>query len=231
MGLADVEAVGAVVGHLRRERGDIQAIELVSRPTLELVAALVGRPVPIAAPWALLVQFGGQPSDLIDLAGSIDAALAQAGAAEAEVLVADDVAGIRELWAWRDQTTDAVAAASARLGAPAVKLDVSLPTAAMPRFVAQIEAAFAELSQGLYLFGHVGDGNLHVNFVSSEAAELENFVYEEVSAAGGSISAEHGIGRAKARWLALARTPSERSAMQALKTAWDPEGRLGRAIW
>ena len=77
-------------------------------------------------------------------------------------------------------------------------------------------------------YGHLGDGNLHVNVtgVAPDAPALDDAVYALVVEMGGSISAEHGIGTAKARHLALDRTPAELAAMRAIKSALDPAGIL-----
>jgi FAD/FMN-containing dehydrogenase len=84
----------------------------------------------------------------------------------------------------------------------------------------------------LVLFGHVGDGNLHVNVIGPppEDETVDEAVLRLVASMDGSISAEHGIGRAKARWLALSRTPAELAAMRAIKTALDPEGILNPGV-
>jgi FAD/FMN-containing dehydrogenase len=78
------------------------------------------------------------------------------------------------------------------------------------------------------LFGHVADGNVHVNVVGPPPDDdaVDDAVLHLVAERGGSISAEHGIGRAKARWLHLARSPAEVAAYRAVKSAIDPAGIL-----
>jgi len=80
----------------------------------------------------------------------------------------------------------------------------------------------------VWLFGHVGDGNVHVNVtgVAPDDERIDDAVFRLVASSGGSISAEHGIGTAKKRWLALARSPAEISAFRAIKGALDPGGIL-----
>jgi FAD/FMN-containing dehydrogenase len=82
------------------------------------------------------------------------------------------------------------------------------------------------------LFGHVGDGNFHVNVVGPppEDETVDEAVLRLVASLDGSISAEHGIGRAKARWLHLSRTDTELAAMRALKLALDPRWLLNRGV-
>jgi FAD/FMN-containing dehydrogenase len=84
----------------------------------------------------------------------------------------------------------------------------------------------------LLLFGHVGDGNVHVNVVGPPADddEVDDVVLGLVVERGGSISAEHGIGTLKRRWLARDRSPGEVAAMAAIKRALDPDGILNPGV-
>ncbi len=77
-------------------------------------------------------------------------------------------------------------------------------------------------------YGHVADGNLHVNVVPAAPADgrHEDAVFGFVASLGGSISAEHGIGALKARWLPLARSAAERDAVRPDPAAFDPAGTL-----
>ena len=79
-----------------------------------------------------------------------------------------------------------------------------------------------------WLFGHVGDGNVHVNVTGVEPDDevIDGAVLELVASRGGSVSAEHGIGTAKRRWLHLSRTPTEIEVFARLKAALDPRGIL-----
>jgi len=82
------------------------------------------------------------------------------------------------------------------------------------------------------LFGHLGDGNVHVNVLGPppEDDSVEDAVLRLVAACGGTISAEHGVGRLKTRWLDLVRTPGEMAAMAAIKRALDPDGLLNPGV-
>ena len=83
-----------------------------------------------------------------------------------------------------------------------------------------------------YLFGHLGDGNVHVNVVGPPADDdrVDEAVLRLVAEHGGSISAEHGIGRAKQPWLALSRSATELAAFRAIKDALDPRGILNPGV-
>jgi FAD/FMN-containing dehydrogenase len=76
-----------------------------------------------------------------------------------------------------------------------------------------------------WLFGHVGDGNIHVNVtgLSPDDDRVDDMILQMVAGLGGSISAEHGIGTAKKRWLSLSRSPAELAAFRDLKRALDPD--------
>ena len=106
---------------------------------------------------------------------------------------------------------------------------------------AALRAAFAGVR--LVNFGHLGDGNLHYNvqcppgaeaadFLAHHEAAVNRIVYDAVQAAGGSISAEHGIGALKRDELVLRKSPVALGLMRAIKQALDPQGRLnpGRVV-
>jgi FAD/FMN-containing dehydrogenase len=82
------------------------------------------------------------------------------------------------------------------------------------------------------IYGHLGDGNLHVNVLGPEPHDerVDEAVLELVGEFGGSISAEHGVGVAKRRWLHLTRSPDEIDVMAAVKHALDPHGILNPGV-
>jgi FAD/FMN-containing dehydrogenase len=110
------------------------------------------------------------------------------------------------------------------------KLDVTVPVPELPAFATTVRETIARVvpAARVALFGHLADGNVHVNVLGAgEAGErVDEAVLGLVASAGGSISAEHGIGVAKTRWLHLSRSPAELAAMRALKRALDPDGLL-----
>jgi FAD/FMN-containing dehydrogenase len=102
----------------------------------------------------------------------------------------------------------------------------------MAAFAAAATAAVAALGGRAILWGHLGDGNLHVNVLGLEPDDerVDEAVLALVAAHGGSISAEHGVGVAKRRFLGLTRTPEEVAAMAAVKRALDPAGTLNPGV-
>jgi FAD/FMN-containing dehydrogenase len=119
-----------------------------------------------------------------------------------------------------------------------IKHDVSVPVAALPRFAAEATEAVREIAPHgrLVAYGHVGDGNLHFNVSVPERGPAGDFlaqapaihaaVHAIVRRHGGSISAEHGIGRLKRSALAEHRSPVDLDVMRAIKRALDPRGIL-----
>src|SRR5207302_648837 len=124
-----------------------------------------------------------------------------------DATVASDTRGRHALWAYREQHTEAINAA----GVP-VKLDVAVPLPALAALVQALPETIAAAAPKarLILFGHVNEGNLHVNVLEAveAAADVTKAVLQLVSTHHGSISAEHGVGRAKAAWLHLSRSPA-----------------------
>ena len=84
----------------------------------------------------------------------------------------------------------------------------------------------------MIIFGHLGEGNLHVNVLDAgdHAEQVTEAVLRLVAARRGSISSEHGVGRAKARWLTLSRSDAEIAAMRRIKKALDPAGTLNPGV-
>ena len=161
------------------------------------------------------------PTDPLDeLSAAIDSL-----EAVVDVAVATDSVRAAELWRYREAHTEAVNS----LGAPH-KLDVTLPAAALAEFVERVPQVVAAAAPGArtWLFGHVADGNVHVNVTGADPDDdrLDEAVLRLAAAAGGSISAEHGIGTAKRRWLHLNRSQAEIAAFRAIKQALDPDGVL-----
>lgn len=119
-------------------------------------------------------------------------------------------------------------------GAP-LKFDVALPLSQIAAFADGADAllaASAPDSIGL-LFGHVGEGNLHLNVVRCDS-DAESHVYpammDLIAAHGGNVSSEHGVGSRKRAYLPMSREPADIAVMRAIKAALDPEGLLNPAV-
>ena len=224
--LPDTQAAVDLLPSLRARLTDLAAAELFFADGLALVRANGGlaAPFPVEHPAYLILECAGQtdPTDALveavaELPGLLDAT------------VASDAAGQRALWAYREQHTEAISAA----GVP-VKLDVSVPVSRLPELVARLDEVVpaAAPKSRLIVFGHVNEGNLHVNVLDAggQDEEVTEAVLRLVADLGGSISSEHGVGRAKVPWLGLSRSAEEIAAMQAVKDALDPRGLLNPGV-
>jgi FAD/FMN-containing dehydrogenase len=230
VGVADVDAAVALAAAVRRDDAGVgagvEAIELMTGPSLRLVAEHLEAPPPVApdAEAYVLVEVGGAADPVPALAALIDS---QAGVIDAAV--ATERAERARLWRWREAHSEA----GMRFG-PLHKLDVTLPAGEIAGFCAEVVARVSVARPGArtLLFGHVGDGNVHVNVAGPPADddEIDDVVLELVVERGGSISAEHGIGTLKRRWLERDRSAAEVAAMRAIKAALDPDGILNPGV-
>jgi FAD/FMN-containing dehydrogenase len=138
-----------------------------------------------------------------------------------------------ELWSLRESISESLSGT----GLPH-KNDVALPVAALDAFCAELDSVFTAKYPDweIALFGHIGDGNLHVNVMKPDAldkaeflartSEADHAMFELVKKHGGSISAEHGIGLLKKPYLGYSRSPHELALLRAVKQALDPKGIL-----
>ena len=216
VGVPGVAAAVELLGAVRRAGGDLAAAELIGASALELLDL----PAPLPDRWAayVLLETIGRADDL---AGVLADALT-----DGDAVLAGDPADRARLWRYREEITESIS----RTGVP-IKLDVAVPLHRLAEVWAALPAAAG--SGRTVLFGHLAEGNVHANLLdlapAGEEAAVDR-VLRLVAGAGGSISAEHGIGRAKAPWLHLTRSPVEIAAMRALKAALDPAGRLNPGV-
>ena len=185
-------------------------------------------------PWYALLQIDDSSTDL-PLRDAVETALARAAergiVADATIAQSQDQAN--RLWALRENVSEAQ-----RREGPNVKHDISLPVSAIPEFLVASERALARAFPGarLFVFGHLGDGNLHYNVAApagtdphaflAYTAAINRIVHDRVVALGGSISAEHGIGQLKRAEFAHYADPLDLELMRRIKAALDPHGIL-----
>jgi FAD/FMN-containing dehydrogenase len=228
VGFPDAATEVAAATRLRRELGSVLALELFTDDGLALVMrhAHVAPPFAERRPVYLLVEVG---SDVADPTDELVVALDAVGVDEAAAAVATDPGGRHRLWQLRERHTEAVNAE----GVPH-KLDVSVPLA---RYAELIERApgvvgAVDPTARTFSYGHVGDGNVHVNILGPgpDDEAVDDAVLGLVLELGGSVSAEHGIGVAKVEWLVRDRGEATVAAMRAIKDAWDPSGILNPGV-
>jgi FAD/FMN-containing dehydrogenase len=221
--LDDVAAAVAATAHARARLPDLEAAELVDAASLVLAASRAGQALPFDGPVLLLETASTRPM-LDDLSAAL-----QSMPGVRDGVVAADGPGRRRLWALREGVTEAISS----IGIPH-KLDVELPLGRLATFVDALEPTVAGVDGDarVFVFGHLALGNLHVNVTGPrpEDERVDEAVLRLVVDHGGSIAAEHGIGRAKARWLGLARSPEELAVHAAIKRALDPHGILNRGV-
>jgi FAD/FMN-containing dehydrogenase len=215
-GVEDIAAAAALCAEIRA-CGGLRAAEYIEADGVALVCEHAGlrRPLEREYPCYLLAETAGMDSA---------ERLAQLPQLD-EAAVADDAAGRAGLWAYRERHTEAISAA----GIPH-KLDVALPAGELAAF--RTGLADAVRGHRAIVFGHIGAGNLHVNVLGPDPDDdsVDEAVLRLVAKHGGTISAEHGVGRAKARWLGLTRSAAEIAAMRAVKDALDPAGLLNPGV-
>lgn len=227
LGLGGMSDALAALEVLRRRAEGLQAAEVFFEDGLDLVCSYSGAGAPFAGrhPLYLLVECAG----VRDVSESLFEALTTLGVDDSATAVANDPAGMDRLWSYRERHTEAIST----LGVPH-KLDVTLPLGRLDEFVEAVREEIEKSAPGarVVVFGHIGDGNLHVNVVGPDPDDesVDDAVLKLVAGMGGSISAEHGVGRAKAKWLHLSRSPAELAAMRAVKAAFDPHGILNPGV-
>ncbi|KAJ1358568.1 hypothetical protein KIN20_017033 [Parelaphostrongylus tenuis] len=109
--------------------------------------------------------------------------------------------------------------------------DLSLPLHDFYRLKEVVRERYAECATHIVAYGHLGDGNIHLNVITKEYNQgfhesLDTFIYEWVVAHGGSISAEHGIGQLKLPYSSLGKSSIERDLVRSIKAVFDPKGIL-----
>lgn len=231
------EAALALLALARDEVGEaISAYELIGGPGAGFLAETglqVHLPFAPMPAWTILIELGltrGQdPQAALE---RIFERAAEAGLVE-DGVIATSQAQRAQFWQLRELLPEA----NKRIGAVASH-DISLPLSEVPGFIAEAPAALEALAPGLRIncFGHLGDGNLHYNLFAPKgrrraefsdiAAAASRIVHDLVAGKGGSISAEHGIGRFKAADLQHYGDKTRLAAMAAIKQALDPVGIL-----
>jgi FAD/FMN-containing dehydrogenase len=230
----------SVLRELERGTDRIEGFEIVPRDSLALVLRHIpGTRAPLEGDhaWNALIELtdddslGEDPNALIAhlLAPLLDASLVE------DAAIASNEAQAEAFWRIRDSISEAERAAG-----PATQHDISVPVDAMPDFMVEAAAQVERVFPGTQAsaFGHLGDGNVHFHvragaragdrvspeWLEAEAPAITRFVDDLVTAAGGSISAEHGIGQMKLDEFERLAPPGRIAALRSIKHALDPQG-------
>ena len=237
-GLSELEGAPAFFARVLERAGPaLTAFEIMPRIGVEFVlrhGSGVRDPFPSPHAWYLLFEFTSplEGEELPRLAETLLSEGLQAGEID-NAVIASSLAQTQGLWRLRELMSEAQKAEGG-----SIKHDIAVPVARVPEFVARANQLVELLIPGArpVPFGHLGDGNIHYNvsqppgmdravFLSNWEA-LNAAVHEIVLDLGGSISAEHGIGRLKRDLLPHAKQPLELELMRKIKEAFDPHGIL-----
>jgi FAD/FMN-containing dehydrogenase len=216
--------------------GAAKSFELIGRLPIEFALKHgTGLRDPLAAPhpWYVLVELtASRRGHLRDTLEHLLATAMERGLV-GDATIADSLDQRHAFWRLREYIPEAQ-----KFEGGSIKHDISVPVAAVPEFLAQADAAVEALVPGArpVPFGHLGDGNIHYNVSQPVGADKDAFlarwqemnacVYAVVRKLGGSISAEHGIGRLKREDLVRVKDPVALDLMRALKRTLDPKGIL-----
>lgn len=224
--------LGALVATARQlaDLDTVAALELIDGGAVALASERLNLPVPVSGTWLLLVELAGDTDQGDLLATALEDAALDCTALTGEPALGLDTVGMQRLWQVREALAEVVG-----LFGPPLKFDVALPVPAVAAFAARAAALTARVAPGarVVLFGHIGEGNLHLNLLGCSARE-EAAVYQEmmalISAHDGNVSSEHGVGSRKRAYLSMSREPADIAVMRSIKAALDPTGFLNPAV-
>ena len=218
LGCGSTEEVVHIVQGIRQQFNSLDAAELFYADGANLVAEAFNVAIPFATPVYLLLEFSAD----VDLSSDIERHLARTNFSGSSA-VAQDELGRARLWRLREEHTAAIST----YGVPH-KFDVTVAVSDLGRFIVKTRQRISETNADwtVYIFGHAADGNMHVNVLGPSATDelVDEAVLQVVAEFKGSISAEHGIGSAKKKWLSMSRSQNEIAMMKAIKGAIDPQG-------
>jgi FAD/FMN-containing dehydrogenase len=221
VGAASVDDAVELLAALRSGVADLDAVELITPEALDLVSAHIGADPPVVPPAdgvLLLIDCAGHRDPSDDLLAVLGSSPHVVGTA-----IASDPSRRARLLDFRDRITEAIAATATALGSPTFKLDVAVPVTHLAELMHTAREAAVADGCRIIPFGHLAEGNVHLNHLGvRDPEQLAATVLGRVAELGGTISAEHGIGVAKARWLPLIRSRAELDAQRRLAEALDP---------
>ena len=228
-GLSDPQRALELLRLMQSRTDRIEGFEIVPADCLDLVLQHIpGTRSPLSGrhAWYVLIEATSEAAhtDPDELLQPLLAEALERGLIEDATLAVNE-AQAEAFWRIRDSISEAE-----RTDGPTLAHDISVPVADMPRFMtvtaAEVEAAFPACKASG--FGHLGDGNVHFHVrgdgVPKHGPAITQMVYDLVTLAGGSISAEHGIGQMKLEELERLGPPAKLHAMRAIKQALDPLG-------
>lgn len=232
--LQGFEQVVELLRHARGQLAELSSFELMWKSYLQAAADQLKRQAPFNAQYPVYVLLEMEGNDNPETEALLTNFLEQSLESKlaVDIILPHSQDQAKQLWDLRDAIGEILPTMK-----PYLAFDVGIPIARANDFVQKMECELAlryPKSKQLF-FGHLGDGNLHLSTGPHDEScleEVENAVYQAVAELGGSISAEHGIGRIKKPFLHYSRNKTERHQMQALRQLFDPNQLLnsGRVI-
>lgn len=223
-GFSDLAALVAA-GRLFRDLDGIAALELIDGRASALTGAHLGVPAPVDGAWLLLVELASADDPTGRLADALTG-VAMCG----EPAVGVDLAAQQRLWRVRESVPEVLG-----VYGPPLKFDAALPLSTVTRFAADAEVLVRRYAGGAIpvLFGHIGEGNLHLNVLGcgrDDERSLYTAMMELIAGCGGNVSSEHGVGSRKRPYVGMSREQADIAAMRTVKAAFDPTGYLNAAV-
>ena len=232
LGLSDMNAIMAVLDRIQLTT-PLLAYEFFSELAVSKVVdhAGVARPFETRTPFYALVEFERE-NDMTDahVFEAVEQCMEEGWVVDA--VMSQSVAQARALWRLREDISETISKWTP------YKNDISSTVSKVPELLAAVDDVVHENYPDweVVWYGHIGDGNLHLNILKPENLKIEEFkarcndvsiaIFHAIKTLGGSVSAEHGVGTLKAPYLGYSKSDSEIDAMRAIKAIFDPDGIL-----
>ncbi len=232
LGLSDMNAIMSVLGSIQSTT-PLLAYEFFSELAVAKVVehAGVARPFETRAPFYALVEFERE-NEMTDarIFEAVEKCMEEAWVVDA--VMSQSVAQARALWRLREDISETISQWTP------YKNDISSTVSKVPQLLSAVNAVVHENypDWDVVWYGHIGDGNLHLNILKPDNLRIEDFkarcnevstdIFDAIKKLGGSVSAEHGVGTLKAPYLNYTKSDSEIDAMRAIKNIFDPDGIL-----
>ncbi len=230
LGTPDLDAIMPVL-HAFQGKLDLTAFEFFSDKALAKVLARGDVPAPFETdcPYYALLEFEASSEEVSNAALELFEHCVEQGWV-LDGVMSQSEQQLQNLWKLREYISETISHWTP------YKNDISVTVSKVPAFLKEIDAIVGEHYPDFEIvwFGHIGDGNLHLNILKPDAMAKEEFfakcatvnkwVFETVEKYHGSISAEHGVGMTKRDYLGYSRSPEEIACMKAIKAVFDPNG-------
>ncbi|MCB0338109.1 MAG: FAD-binding oxidoreductase [Bdellovibrionales bacterium] len=229
-GVEKLESAISLLSLIRKENFLLSAFECLSRNALELVTkhTNLSDPFNTAYPFYLLIELEQVGTDFDGKIEKLFTAAVESNFIS-DAILSQSEKQAKELWGIRERISETLGA-----NFTPHKNDISVAVQSIPSFLSELQSHIKSKYPDfvVVIFGHIGDGNLHVNFLKPQSMELSDFIakcketdaelFKLVKQFRGSVSAEHGVGLLKRDFLSYSRSEIEISVMRQIKLTLDP---------